>query len=132
MAVVKGFGEEYPYILKEDRKKKKTEQTIWWHKIADLDQQQLGGDIVEFEGDPTDNRVTRTIVKPNRKGVVDILTSCLVRVENLKNEKGEDVQWPTASQPRKEFLAVLPPAWRAELAMAFKQISTVSEEQVKN
>lgn len=132
MATIKKFGKEYSYVLKEEHDKPEAEQTVWWYKLADLDDQQASVDIIEFEGDPNDKETLRTIYKPNIKAQARILLNCLTRVENLKNDDGESVEWPKANQYQKQFLASLPPAWRAELAGVFRQASTVSEDEAKN
>ncbi len=132
MAVVRIFGKEYPYVLREERKLPAHEQTLWWYGVADLATQYAMADEIEFEGDPNQGESLRTIYRPDRRAEAELIRSCLLRVERLKNEAGEDITWPSERDKQDEFLAVLPPAWRAELAAAFRSASRLSEDEAKN
>ncbi len=132
MAIVRIFGKEYPYVLKKEGNLPKAEQTAWWYGVADLETQYASLEVIEFEGDPNQAENLRTIYRPDRRAEAEIIRNCLVRVENLKDEEGQSLEWPKDRQKQDEFLAVLPPAWRSELAAAFRSASRLSEDEVKN
>jgi hypothetical protein len=133
MAVVRALKKEYEYVLKEDRKLEPKDQTVWVHKMADLDLQNRGSDSIEFIGDTSgDPEKLVTKVTANARITTDIIRGCLIRVENLKDENGDPVDWPKAHQPQLEFLSRLKPSWRSELATAFRNAGILSEEEVKN
>lgn len=132
MAVVGIFGKEYSYVLKQERKLAKQERTVWWYGLADLEAQYAMTEAIEFEGDPSQGDSLRTIYRPDRRAEAEIIRNCLVRVENLKDEAGKQVEWPKDKQKQDEFLAVLFSGWRAELASAFRSASKLSEVEVKN
>lgn len=133
MAVVRALKKEYEYVLKEDRKLEPKDQTVWVHKMADLDLQNRGSDTVEIIGDTSgDPDKLRTKVTANAKITIDIIRGCLIRVENFRDDNGDAIDWPKASQPQLVFLARLKPAWRSELATAFRNAGTLSEEEIKN
>jgi hypothetical protein len=132
MAVVRIFGKEYPYVLKEERGLPKAEQTVWWYRVADLETQYTMAEVIEFEGDLNQGESLRTIYRPDRRAEAEIIRHCLVRVENLRDEEGRTVEWPENSRGQDGFLAVLPPGWRSELAAAFRAASSLSEDEVKN
>jgi hypothetical protein len=132
MAIVRIFGKEYPYVLKDERRLPTPEQTVWWYRLADLQTQYAMADEIEFEGDPNQGEGLRTIYRPDRKAEAEFIRCCLLRVENLKDEAGNILEWPKDRQKQDELLAVLPAAWRSELAFAFRSASRLSEDDVKN
>jgi len=132
MAVVRIFGKEYPYVLSGERDLPREKQTIWWYKVADLETQYAVAEVIEFEGDPSKSESLRTIFRPNREAEAEIIRRCLVRVENLYDEEGRPLVWPSQRPKQDEFLAVLPSAWRTELATAFRSASVISEAEAKN
>jgi len=132
MAKVRIFGKEYSYVLKEERGLPKEEQTIWWYKLPDLETQCLIAEAIEFEGDPGQAEGMRTVFRPDRRAEAEVIRRCLVRVENLRDESGRAVEWPKEKAAQDEFLAVLLPAWRAELAAAFRAAGRLTEDEAKN
>jgi hypothetical protein len=133
MAVVRVFGKEYSYVLKEERMLPKREQTVWWYGVADLETQYAMSEVIEFEGDPSQSEGLRTIYRPDRRAEAEVIRSCLHRVENLKDEEGNPVEWLKDNKKQQdEFLAVLPPAWRSELAAVFRAASRLAEDELKN
>jgi hypothetical protein len=132
MAMVRMFGKEYPYVLRQERDLPAHEQTVWWYGVADLVTQYAVSEVIEFEGDPQQTENLRTIYRPDRRAEVELIRSCLRRVERLKNETGEEIAWPSEREKQDEFLAVLPSLWRSELAAAFRAASQLSEDEAKN
>jgi hypothetical protein len=133
MAVVRALKKEYEYVLKEDRNLEPKDQTVWVHKMADLDLQNRGSDSIEFIGDTSgDPEKLVTKVTANARLTTEIIRGCLIRVENFRDDNGEIIDWPKSNQPQLVFLARLKSAWRSELATAFRNAGTLSEEEVKN
>ncbi len=120
MAKVKAFGKPHMYVLEDERRLPRDKQTVWWYRIADLETQLALNEVLEFEGDLNDNSNLKTLYRPDRRGEAELIKNCLIRVENLHNEDGHAIEWPQDGQRQDDFLAVLPPVWRSELASAFR------------
>ena len=124
--------------LVKSEKKKESEQTIWYYKLPTLDAQFEETEEITFQGDLTNekNKDVTTKFKPANevKKQAKIIKACLTRVENLQNDDEQPVEWPKDNRigKRDEFIAALPPTWRAELARVFRNAATISEEEVKN
>lgn len=143
MAIVRAFKEEYSYVLKCDRNLSEEEQTTWWYKAPSLSAQYDDSEEFIFKGDITDkgkaDNVT-TKFKPSNtiKNQAKVIKSCLVRVGNLKNDKGDLVEWPINSRSKdntklqEDFISVLPREWRSELVSEFLGNNQINEEEEKN
>ncbi len=138
MATIKTFGKEYSYVLKRERDKPESEQTVWYYKLPPLDAQFDEGEEIIFQGDlaSEENNDVTTKFKPANevKKQAKIIKVCLVKVENLFNDDGQPVEWPKDNRTHKrdELIAALPPTWRAELAGVFRHAAIISEDEVKN
>ena len=124
--------------LIKSEKKKEAEQTIWYYKLPTLDAQFEETEEIVFQGDLTNEKskdVTTKFKPANEvKKQAKIIKACLTRVENLQNDDEQSVEWPKDNRTgnRDDFIAGLPPTWRAELARVFRNAATISEEEVKN
>lgn len=143
MAIVRAFKEEYSYVLKCDRDLSEEKQTTWWYKTPSLSAQYEDNEEIIFQGDITnkgkaDNVTTK--YKPSNiiKSQAKVIKACLVRVDNLKNDKGDLVEWPINSRSKdntklqEDFISVLPREWRSELVSKFLGNNKISEEAEKN
>lgn len=132
--IIKTFGNEYEYILNAEKKLKSKDQTVWVYKLPALDDQYHDTGRVSMPVDAKNDEVKSAEWKAPQllKQYDNIIRTCLVKVENLKDEAGELVEWPNANQPRKQFIAVLPKSVREELGKAFGDVVFLTSEQEKN
>lgn len=144
MATIKMFGKEYKYILEYERAKTEKgkeivpedKRTIWYYKLPTLDAQFNKSEEVVFEEstdkDGNKKSVSRLIPANEVRKQIAIIKGSLIRVEKLFTDDKQPASWPDDDKQQEEFIATLPHTWRVELADAFRQAATISEEEVKN
>jgi len=134
MAEALGIGEEYMYILEDDRDKPPEEQTRWYYKPLSYQVCcEIENSTVEYKGsgksrsgDFSGRLLSGTV---ERK----ILQEGLTRVENFKYN-GEEIHLPDKSKgyrARDEFFSRIRPKWRKELANAIYEGLYLTEEDEK-
>lgn len=142
MATIKTFGKEYSYVLECEKDKPEDEQTVWYYKLPSIEAQVDEGEEITVRGDLMNEKSKDYSAQVKSGSVVKqqvkIIKSCLTRVEKLLNDNGETVDWPINTRskdnnkPQSNFLASIPPTWRAELAKVFRSAATIGGEEVKN
>lgn len=135
MATIRRFGAEYEYILKEDRKLPPDEQTRWIYKLASMEAQNLDtGDVILKDINEVTEEVGSAKVKsPNSvKNHFKVIKECLIRVENLRDDEGNEVKWDNNDGRRRNLVASLPASMRRELVGVFLSGASIDEEQEKN
>ena len=122
-------GEVFDYIVKADRDKEESEQTIFRLKVLDNKTQikiQDSGSVMNVHtGDMR--------IKAGNKTDL-ILKAGLTGVDNLKNRKGEIIDFMTDKNNivSDDFLGMLPPKVKSELANEITEMQSLQEDELKN
>jgi hypothetical protein len=137
MPVVRNPDKEYSYVLACDRELSKEEQTVFYYKPAGLEAQYNALDsnliLEKVKGGETIAKMNI-----NKEGEVDLLLTCITKIDNLKDEGGNVLDWnkgndaSDSAKYRKKILSVLRGEWRAELAEVIRTGSGLDEEDLKN
>jgi len=133
MAEALAIGEEYLYILEDDRDKPPEEQTRWYYKPLSYQVCcEIENSTIEYKGGRSGSRDFSGRLL---SGTVErkILQEGLVRVENFKCN-GEEIHLPDKAKgyrARDEFFSRIRPKWRKELANAIYEGIYLSPEDEK-
>jgi hypothetical protein len=132
--IVKTFNSEYQYVLDAEKELAPKDQTVWVYKLPLLEDQYHDTGRVSMPVNVQKEEIKSAEWKAPHllKKYDNIIKKCLIRVENLKDEQGNIVEWPSANQPQKEFIAILPKAVRTELGRAFGDTGFLTKAQEKN
>ena len=131
MVIARKIDVEQQYILLCDRDLPEQERTVFYYKLPTLDEQYASiGNEVEYIRS-ADGEV-RTVMKIDKSGEIATLISCIIRIEGLNDQDGNEVVWPTDQAGRKKVLSQLDGAYRAELAEVIRTGTPLTEEEVKN
>jgi hypothetical protein len=132
MATGMNPDKERVYVLKEDMDLPTEQQTRFIYKTLTAGAYYRSMDsLVEFRGGG-DGGEQRTIIQSGSQER-QILLDGLVRVENLKDEDGRELQYPPKGADLKlNFLSFLRPRWRREIANAILADTRLDEKEERN
>ncbi len=123
MAVAIDPNTTFDYVLKEDRKLPREQQTVFKLKVLSARElARIEDNIAVF--DKEGNQAVRMGTK-----VIEILSAGLRGWENLRDRNGGVI---TYSEHREDRFDLLRPGWRRELADAITEQAGLSEDEVKN
>ena len=124
-------------MLKKDRELPDREQTRFYFKVLDYElqcavQNNIIESVAERTDDPNEGMTRSRYLTGTQER--EVLLNGLVRVENLQDEDGKDVEWPSdkrEKQARLLFLAGLRPLDRTELVLAIINAGRLDPEEKK-
>ncbi len=129
---------EYPYVLEDDRSLPRSEQTIWWlkHRGAKSywDAQDMITRGIKVHGGWKDQGAFEINI-PSGDLQFETLKSGISRVENFKDEAGNEIQYPgsdASDEKLFEFFSRLRAKHRRELAEAINEGDFLRESEIKN
>lgn len=134
MAIAINPDDERVYILKDDRKLPKDEQTFFYLRtLTARDYYRLKDGALEVRAPIRNASETRTVFHTGTQEQ-EILLKGLLRWENLKDGHGNELQYPDGKDldAKLKALSYLRPNWRKEISEVILADSDVTEEDEGN
>ena len=134
MAIAINPDDERVYILKDDRKLPKDEQTMFYLRtLTARDYYRLKDGALEVRAPIRNASETRTVFHTGTQEQ-EILLKGLIRWENLKDARGNELVYPDGrdNDARLKALSYLRPNWRKEISEVILADSDVTEQDEGN
>jgi hypothetical protein len=113
---------KYPYVVKDEKNKLESEQTIFYvHFVDPVTAADLGDSVYSVQG-VGQTRRERLLTGSQE---LSILKHCLVDWENMVDEDGKKVEFD--SKNKVEMIARIPPKYRGEIADFIRSGSELTE-----
>jgi len=134
MAIAINPDDERVYILKEDRALPKDEQTLFFLRtLTARDYYRLKDGALEVRAPIRNASETRTVFHTGTQEQ-EILLKGLLRWENLKDARGNEMTYPDGrdTEAKLRALSYLRPNWRKEISEVILADSEVTEQDEGN